>query len=114
MTSEFTIVSKHLHRIQLKNNDHRIVVFQFRDSDSAFDIDMAIRNIFGIEQNQTYAVSYPDKCTGENIYIVVNGQRLSDYVMIGIEVFDVIVHPSASRLPAGKLYITFIFLRNFR
>ena len=108
------MVSNHLYRIKLRSNNHRVVLLEFRDSLSAADIDITIRNIFGIRQWQEYTVSYVDKCTGENVYFWMTGQVLAEYVMLGIEVFDLIIHPSVSQVPAGKLHTTFIFSLKFQ
>jgi hypothetical protein len=85
------------------------VIFQFRDSASVDVIDETIRNLFRIKQNQLYALSYADKDTGENIYLMADGEQLSECVMMGIEMFDVNIHSSEFQLPSGKLYTRFIF-----
>jgi hypothetical protein len=54
-------------------------------------------------------VSYAEKDTGENAYIMTDGKRFSQCVMMGIEMHTVNTHPYESQLPSGKLYMRFIF-----
>jgi hypothetical protein len=108
LNSEF-LASRDLYRIELKNNNGRIVILEFMCSAPADLLDATIRNIFHIKENQLYAVSCADKHTGENIYVLTDGQRLSEYVTMGIEMFDVTIHPPVSHLPSGKFYTIFIF-----
>jgi hypothetical protein len=103
------LASRNAYKIRLKNNNSRTVIFQFADSSPVDSIDNTIRAIFHIERNQSYAVSYAEKDTGENVYIMTSGRQFSQCVMMGIEMLNVNIRPSESQLSSGKLYTRFIF-----
>jgi hypothetical protein len=85
----------------MKKNNGPVILFEFRDTESSGEIDMSLRSVLSIEQNQQYNLSYPEKNTDKTVYISTSGQHLADHVMIGLEMLDVLVEPSTSPVPGN-------------
>ncbi len=108
LNSEYLVLG-HVYKIRLKDNNGQKGTLQFADSSEYDSIDNIIRGIFGIKQNQLYAVSYVEKDTCKNIHVMTNGEHFSECVMMGIEMLNVNIHPPEPQLPSGKLYTRIIF-----
>jgi hypothetical protein len=54
MPLELVMLLKHLHRVHLKKNNGPMALLEFKDSESAVEIDMTIRNVLSIGKNKRY------------------------------------------------------------
>ncbi|CAF4827954.1 unnamed protein product [Rotaria socialis] len=79
--------------IKIQKDDGVLITFRFQDSNSVDDIDFALRNVLSIQKNLSYSLSYKNKDTGQDIYIVANGSMLRQCLKENINQLDLFVTP---------------------
>ncbi|CAF1007610.1 unnamed protein product [Rotaria magnacalcarata] len=84
--------------IKIQKDSGVPITFRFQDSNSVDDIDFALRNVLSIQKNLSYSLSYKNKNTGQDIYIVANGSMLLKCLKENINQLDLFVTP---RTPAS-------------
>ncbi|CAF3418118.1 unnamed protein product [Rotaria socialis] len=84
--------------IKIQKDGGVLITFRFQDSNSVDDIDFALRNVLSIQKNLSYSLSYKNKDTGQDIYIVANGSMLRQCLKENINQLDLFVTP---RTPAS-------------
>ncbi|CAM4941927.1 unnamed protein product [Rotaria socialis] len=84
--------------IKIQKDGGMLITFRFQDSNSVDDIDFALRNVLSIQKNLSYSLSYKNKDTGQDIYIVANGSMLRQCLKENINQLDLFVTP---RTPAS-------------
>ncbi|CAF4287221.1 unnamed protein product, partial [Rotaria magnacalcarata] len=79
--------------IKIQKDSGAPITFRFQDSNSVDDIDFALRNVLSIQKNLSYSLSYKNKNTGQDIYIVANGSMLLKCLKENINQLDLFVTP---------------------
>ncbi|CAF1019427.1 unnamed protein product [Rotaria sordida] len=87
-----------LNQINIQKNGGEPITLRFQENNSVVDIDAALRHTLSISKNQNYSLSYKNKDTGQDIYIVANGSMLRECLTENINQLNVFVDPP-TRVP---------------